>query len=120
MLIYDCEILRMIPDRDGGKDPRYQYCNGWDDFPSMGISVIGLWATTLDGHMMTITNPNDSIPLNAAQGKLFEAIAQRNGPVVGFNSRRFDDNLCLANNIPIRTDQGPLLPSNGRMAKSRL
>ena len=40
-IIYDCEIIRCIPPRDGIRNDDLAYCNGWHDYEGMGISVVG-------------------------------------------------------------------------------
>lgn len=42
-LIYDCEIVNCIPDRNGYQKPGFTYCKGWNDHANMGISLIGAW-----------------------------------------------------------------------------
>ncbi len=42
-IIYDIEILRAIPDRDGKQIQGIEYCEGWKDHANMGISCIGVW-----------------------------------------------------------------------------
>ena len=97
ILIYDCEIIKLIPARNEANLSGYEYCDGWHDHANMGISVIGycegledepiaLLRDSLDGHLSD-----------------FEAIAQ-SSIVIGFNSRNFDDPLCKANGINIKTD----------------
>lgn len=39
-IVYDCEIVRCIPDRKAMPDPSLAYCRGWQDYIGMGISVI--------------------------------------------------------------------------------
>ena len=42
-IIYDCEIIRCIPPRDGIRNDDLAYCDGWHDYEGMGISVIGAY-----------------------------------------------------------------------------
>ena len=37
MVVFDAEIVNMIPGRESNK-PEYQYCAGWTDFVGMEIS----------------------------------------------------------------------------------
>ncbi|GEM_PF-3080833 len=45
ILIYDCEIIKCIPPKEGERDPSLRYCRGWRDFEGMGISLIGAWSS---------------------------------------------------------------------------
>jgi hypothetical protein len=40
-LVYDLEIIKAIPERDGSRLDGYDYCEGWHDHANMGVSVIG-------------------------------------------------------------------------------
>lgn len=42
ILIYDCEIIKAIRDPKKVDLAHIEYCNGWDDYENMGISVIGV------------------------------------------------------------------------------
>lgn len=92
-LIYDCEILKCIPNRDGTRFEVYEYCDGWDDHANMGISVIGCqWS-------------GESRPFACFSVSEFKTVRkQRPGYLVGFNSRRFDDSLMRANGLYVETD----------------
>ncbi len=93
-LIYDCEIIKCIPGRDGYKKPEFEYCKGWDDHANMGISLIGAWLSW-----------DNSIRIypQSAFDKFQQAVNEAD-LIVGFNSISFDDKLCQANGIRITTD----------------
>ena len=93
VLIYDCEIIRCIPEKNGKPKPGLDYCAGWNDHANMGISLIGAWLSW-----------DDSIRLypQSAFNKFQEAVNQAD-LIVGFNSVSFDDKLCRANGIQIQT-----------------
>lgn len=93
-VIYDCEIIRCIPDRDGFKDPRYLYCDGWHDHANMGISLIGAWLSWEDSIRIYPESAFDN----------FQRVVDAADLIVGFNSLSFDDKLCQANGIQISTD----------------
>lgn len=42
-LIYDIEIVRAIPNKDGSRLEGIEYCAGWHDHANMGVSVIGAY-----------------------------------------------------------------------------
>lgn len=94
ILIYDCEIIKCIPSKNGYKKPGFDYCAGWNDHANMGISLIGAWLSW-----------DNSIRIypQSAFDKFQEAVKQSD-LIVGFNSISFDDKLCRANGIDIETD----------------
>lgn len=89
-LIYDLEIIKCIPDR-GARFEGYEYCNGWHDHAGMGISVIG-WATEYSNGCFQFAD-KPTMLTELAKDKV----------IVGFNSKNFDDKLCSANGMYIRT-----------------
>lgn len=92
-LVYDCEIVKCIPDRNNPNNPDLEYCEGWHDHAGMGVSVIGFYSSKVDR--------TDFVPGNALS--YFEKLAARHDRIIGFNSRGFDDKLLTANGIGIRT-----------------
>ena len=98
-LIYDCEIVKCIPDRKRFNDPTYQYCKGWGDFEGMGISVIGF--SHEDHTNYLIADPSIDGDFEMLQD--FAALASHH-IIVGFNSRNFDDRLLAANGVNVATD----------------
>lgn len=93
-LIYDCEIIKCIPGRDGSKKSGFEYCAGWNDHANMGISLIGAW--------LSWDNSIRLYPKSAFYK--FQEAAREAEMIVGFNSISFDDKLCQANDIEIQTD----------------
>lgn len=93
-LIYDCEIIKCIPDRNGSKKPGFEYCAGWNDHANMGISLIGAW--------LSWENQIRLYPQSAFAA--FQQAVDQADLIVGFNSISFDDKLCAANGITIATD----------------
>lgn len=90
-LIYDCEIQKCIP--DGAIEEDLQYCDGWEDFEGMGISIIGCYTYWNDVHHVFLEdNLSD-----------FQALVYEADEIIGFNSISFDDKLCAANGIKIET-----------------
>lgn len=94
MLVYDCEIIKCIP--TGELNKNYKYCGGWRDFNNMGISVIGFYSDKsslwFNGYNHCLTPFQD-----------FQKLVNNESQIVGFNSKQFDDNLCQANGIEIKT-----------------
>ena len=100
ILIYDCEIIKAIIDPKKVDLAHIEYCNGWDDYENMGISVIGV-NTIIDG-MDKITNFN-AAPNNEAMEQLntFQYVLDDTYALVGFNNQSFDDKLLKANGFVI-------------------
>lgn len=90
-LIYDCEIINCIP--SGEIEEGLSYCKGWTDFEGMGIAVIGCW------------DLKDDLPRIFFQDNFqeFQSLANSRNQIIGFNSISFDDKLCQANGIQIKT-----------------
>lgn len=98
ILIYDCEIIKAIRDPKKVDLAHIEYCNGWDDYENMGISVIGVNFISEEGD--GIFNHNDT--LNRALGiKAFQYGLNVTDILVGFNNQSFDDKLLKANGFII-------------------
>jgi hypothetical protein len=111
ILIYDCEIIKCIPDKI--KDPRFNYCQGWTDFKNMGISVIGTWRNfrtkNNEEKYKAYVNSRSKIGcMDISWANFFFTLVAECDLLIGFNSVSFDDNL-INNNIssaqtPIKTN----------------
>lgn len=86
MLIFDAEIVAAIPPRDGEREPGITYCNGWEDFANMGISVVCTYDYGRDAY---------GVYCDDNKQELKELINLHN-VIVGFNSVRFDNVLLAA------------------------
>lgn len=93
VLIYDCEIIKCIPGKNGYKKPGFEYCAGWNDHANMGISLIGAWQSK--------DNSIRIYPQKAFNS--FQKAVKEADLIIGFNSISFDDKLCRANGIEIET-----------------
>lgn len=103
-LVYDCEIIQCIPDRE--MLSQYKYCAGWKDFENMGISVIGT-CDIVTGELKAFVNSEWShlgYPSFSEFQKLIYKVQLGGGSIIGFNSFNFDDSLCHANGIVVRSD----------------
>ena len=111
-LVYDCEIIKCIPDKYSPNNPNYEYCEGWGDFENMGISVIA--CCDIDSEKLYYFSDfyNDN-PDHNYIGKIykfpdvfvdFDSDSFDIPEYWGFNSRNFDDRLCQSNSINIKTD----------------
>jgi hypothetical protein len=88
-LIYDCEIIRAIPDRNEPPIPGIEYCKGWGDHANMGVSVIGAYDYAADRYRVFSKDNFEE----------FGALARSSDLLVGFNNIGFDDKLIAASNI---------------------
>jgi len=91
MLIYDCEIKRLVPPKDGQLDPGFDYCKGWTDYAGMGISVISVFDYT-DGFPRIFFEDNIN--------ELWKLMDQAD-IIAGFNNKHFDDKLIAAHGYEI-------------------
>jgi len=104
LFIYDCEILKMIPQRNQPNDPKYQYCNGWTDYKGMRASVLGA-AIVEDDEVEYRSFVLDRMTSSTVDlDELDIEFHAKHSPVVGFNSLNFDDKLMAAHGINIKTD----------------
>lgn len=101
-LIYDCEIAKLIPPKDGTRLDGYEYCDGWNDHQGMGVAVVGFYCSW--------NSPSDALrwwaighqfPLNEwfPPARTTDLTTH----VIGFNSKRFDDKLMAAHGVTIKT-----------------
>ena len=98
ILIYDCEIIKAIRDPKKVDLAHIEYCNGWDDYENMGISVIGVNFIGKDGDMVFNHNVNNNSDLDI---KGFQFGLDAADVIVGFNNQSFDDKLLKANGFVI-------------------
>lgn len=89
MMIYDCEIQKAILNRNGTPLADIEYCQGWDDFQGMGVSIIGAYDYEEDRYRIFMGD-------NIAE---FNEMVQTYDVIVGFNSLHFDNKLCAANGL---------------------
>lgn len=102
-LIYDCEIYRAIPQRGTARLNGIEYCQGWQDFTGMGISVIGCYFSATETAMCYLPGIVDGKPTIPFEVESLQAALSRVDLIIGFNSRNFDDALCLAHGLYINT-----------------
>ena len=94
ILIYDCEIIKAIRDPKKVDLAHIEYCNGWDDYENMGISVIGVNFITTG--IDRVFNHTIDVDLQS-----FKLGLDRTDVLVGFNNQSFDDKLIKANGFVI-------------------
>ena len=93
-IIYDIEIAKCIPAKGGLVEPGFDYCEGWTDYKGMGIACIGVYDYVDERYKVFL---EDNLDVFAALVKTREVIA-------GFNNLSFDDKLCHANGIDVRSN----------------
>ena len=91
-LTYDIEIRKAVPQRRQKPMPGVEYCDGWEDYENMGVAVIGSFDAKHSRYQVWFQD---------GFHKFQELAARRT--VVGFNSKRFDDNVMAAAGFPVTT-----------------
>lgn len=122
VLIYDTEIINCIPSKSKKIDNDLSYCQGWDHYSGMGISVIGTWRNydlvqigksyltipKILGKYQAFVNYNNLINKHLGNNldsfNYLQKIINIADKIIGFNSTLFDDKLCQANGINIQTN----------------
>lgn len=114
MLVYDLEIIKLVPEMYGVKDPNYEYCEDWGDYRGMGISVIGVVdSSNLSGYFFSEKKLDPLVFSNMKSIDIFAnfsheylssfpdfVVEHRAENFIGFNNHRFDDNV-ICSNFPI-------------------
>ena len=98
ILIYDCEIIKAIRDPKKVDLAHIEYCNGWDDYENMGISVIGV--NFIDIELDNIASHSNT-SLSVLDLYSFQTVLYIIDVLVGFNNQSFDDKLLNANGFII-------------------
>ena len=89
--IYDIEIVKAIPERNGENDLDVEYCAGWQDHANMGISVCGGFEYDSGRYRVFCTD-------NLHQ---FADAVERADIIVGFNNIPFDNAVIRATWQPL-------------------
>ena len=87
VIIYDLEIVRAIPNKDGSRLDGVEYCGGWHDHANMGISVLGLYDYAEDRYRVFCWDNKEAFA-SRIKGAL----------CVGFNNIPFDNAVLSATN----------------------
>lgn len=90
-IIFDCETLACVPNRNELRDSNYHYCKGWGDKRGMGISVIGVYDFV----------EKDFLVFMADNLSEFATLVATRNIICGFNNERFDNPLCEAHGVSI-------------------
>lgn len=90
-ILYDLEIIAAVPDRDSVRDPSLFYCGGWEDYEGMGISVITAYDFVDEAYRIYLQdNLNE-----------FRTTINSRNIIIGYNNKRFDDNVLRAAGIDV-------------------
>lgn len=87
-IIYDIEIVKAIPDRKKPNIEGIEYCEGWNDHASMGISVIGCYHVLTDRYRVFCQDNFED----------FAELVRTRDVLVSFNGIGFD-NKVLAHHM---------------------
>lgn len=106
-LIFDCEIEKAIPPKEGPCLPEIEYCQGWNDFRGMGLACVSVcW---LDNHYSPKKEQYRPLVFRfdqddaETQASALKGILKGAEQIGGFNSLRFDDKLLDANGFQVGT-----------------
>lgn len=92
-IFYDIEISTCIPEPGKDLDPSITYCKGWDDHAAMQIACIATYSSWDRAYRIF-----EKVDLPQ-----FQRLVNRSDRVIGFNSISFDDKVCTASGLKIRT-----------------
>ena len=96
MIIFDCEIKKMIQGRNERRLEGFDYCDGWGDYKGMGISVVCLYDLNTSTNYIIVEPDTDPVAREQLQSLLSHAPY-----VVGFNNHGFDNKLLDAHGIKV-------------------
>jgi hypothetical protein len=85
--VYDLEIKKAIPPKDGTRIEGIEYCAGWHDHANMGISVLG--AATVETGRFSV-HLDDNLETFVQQANAHGSL------LIGFNNIQFDDRVIAA------------------------
>lgn len=88
-IAYDVEIISAIPQAGEVRDPSLFYCEGWEDYAGMGLSVVTAYDFVEKAYRVYLQDNLDQL----------RTLVNSRGVIMGFNNRRFDDNVLAANEI---------------------
>lgn len=87
IIIYDLEILRGVPGRNGERIDGIEYCGGWHDHANMGITVLGVYDYREDMYRVFCGDN---------KREWANLVNDRRPLCVGFNNIPFDNSVLRA------------------------
>jgi len=98
-IIYDIEIIEIPPKKGEEPIPGLKYCQGWRDYTGMHISCICAYELGTGDYRVFLQDNFHA----------FQELVNQCEWIIGFNSQRFDDEVCRSNGIQITTNYDLLL-----------
>lgn len=90
-IVYDVEIVAAIPVAGEVRDPELHYCNGWQDYEGMGLSVVTAYDFVDRQYQVYLLD-------NLHE---FKTLVNSRRCLIGFNNDRFDNSVLRANDFYI-------------------
>tara|TARA_Y100000310_G_C20409555_1_gene681264 strand:+ start:97 stop:753 length:657 start_codon:yes stop_codon:yes gene_type:complete len=87
--LYDLEIISAIHMPGELRYSDLHYCDGWEDYAGMGISVVTAYDFVESSFRIYLKDNFDELKTTINSRQI----------IIGFNNRRFDDNVLAANDI---------------------
>jgi hypothetical protein len=91
MIVYDCEIIRAIPNKKEERVRGIKYCKGWRDFEGMGVACIAVYDYNISSFRIFCKDNLEG----------FKELVQSTDMIVGYHNWNFDDLLVEAYGIEI-------------------
>jgi len=91
-ILYDIEI-KEIPYTGGEKEEGLIYCDGWRDYEHMTVTVISAYSYADDSYSIFLQDNLEE----------FQQLLDESEEIIGFNSESFDDLVCAAIGLKVRT-----------------
>lgn len=88
-IVYDIEIVAAIPVEGEIRDNTLTYCNGWQDYEGMGISVVTAYDFVERAYQVYLLD-------NLHE---FKTLVNSRRCLIGFNNERFDNQVLRANDF---------------------
>ncbi len=96
MFIFDIEIKHGIaPNDPNERKANIKYCDGWTDYPAMGVACIGVWDYKTDSSRVFGEHELED----------FQKFVDSQDIAIGFNNNRFDNNVLRAGGVVIRSQK---------------
>ncbi len=101
MIVYDTECIR--PPIIVNKLKKYEYASGWDDYKGMGIAVLVVYdymSNKEDEYYVFV----ESDFVLSDRINAIRSLFMGTNLIVGFNNKKYDNNLIRAHGIPIKDE----------------
>ncbi len=95
VIVLDCEIKKLIPEKGKENLTGYEYCKKWTDFMGMGLSCCCVYDFKHDTYHVFLEDNLDEL----------QALVDRRTLVIGHNIKTFDNLLLAANGVIVPPDK---------------